>query len=85
MIGRSGRCTLLGSDPEKLSEIGYASEERAGIIEYHGGLPREEAECLAWQEVQERPELFVVAGREPDPTKGATGHWKPPPLSMYER
>jgi hypothetical protein len=78
MIGRSGRCTLLGQSPEALRELGLAFEERAGIIEYHGGLPRAEAERLAWREVQQRRELFLVTGRAHDPSKGPTAHWRPP-------
>ena len=27
-------------------------EERAGILEYDGGHPRQKAECLAWDETQ---------------------------------
>jgi hypothetical protein len=53
MIGRSARGRTLANNPQLLAEFGYRFQERAGIIEYHAGLSREDAEtapqrCVAW-------------------------------------
>jgi len=50
---------LLGQKAEVLEAL-EAFEERAAMAEYGGGLPRAEAEQLAWQWV-----LGVVSGQPP--------------------
>jgi len=76
MIGRSGRATLLGQPPEALAALGYAFAERAAIHEHDGGLPREEAERLAWEHVQRT--FHAIVGGAANPEKGVTRHWRPP-------
>ena len=39
--------------PRDMTQVEFY-EERAAIMEYDGGLPREEAERLAWKETVER-------------------------------
>jgi hypothetical protein len=70
----AGRGTLLANDPEQLAELGYRFQERAGIIEFHGGLDRNEAECLAWTEMEA---LLKVTDRRKGFARGATEHWQP--------
>ena len=69
----TGRLIVSGPEPlaplvdqlrqhtQAVLEAWEAFEERAAIIEYDGGLPRAEAERLAWECVCPRP---VVSGAE---------------------
>ena len=66
-----------------LEIVGFLWQERAAIAEFDGGLSREDAEQLGWQEVN----AFLAAiggdpGKSPACT-GATCHWRPPPPSYY--
>ena len=76
---------LLSNTPGAIRELGYAFQERAAIIEHCGGLARDEAERLAWREVNDGWTRLVVCGRDPDKheAKGVTAHWLPPPPSYY--
>jgi hypothetical protein len=49
---------------------------RADIIEYHGGLTREDAEMLAWTEIETLLDV-TDRGRRAS-ARGATEHWHPP-------
>jgi hypothetical protein len=75
MIGRSARGRTLANNPQLLAEFGYRFQERAGIIEYHAGLSREDAEMLAWTELET---LLEVTDRRRGVARGATEHWHPP-------
>ena len=75
MIGRSGRGRILASNPQLLAEFGYRFQERAAIIEFNGGLSREDAETLAWTEMEA---LLGSIDRREGFARGATEHWQPP-------
>lgn len=47
----SGETEGPADDPNKASDLKDAYEERAAILEFGAGLPRAEAERLAWGEV----------------------------------
>jgi len=58
-------------------------QERAAIAEFDGGLPRYDAEQLAWREV-----TAILADIEADASRlpagsGVTSQWQPPPRSYY--
>ena len=73
---------LLSNIPGAIQELGYAFQERARIAEYCGGLPREKAEPLAWQELRgEWQGRGLRFGRAK--ASGVTSHWLPPPWSCY--
>ena len=71
--GPRKRQRLLAHSPEELLKVGVAWQERAAIMEFDGGLVREDAERLAWADVLGAPD-------SPDEgaTKGVTQHWRPP-------
>lgn len=75
MIGRSARGRVLANNPQLLAEFGYRFQERASIIEYHGGLDRADAEMLAWTEMEA---LLGSLDRRKGFARGATEHWQPP-------
>jgi hypothetical protein len=74
MIGRSWRGRVLANNPQLLAEFGYPFQERASIIEYHGGLDREDAEMLAWTEMEA---LLRTLDRRRASARAATEHWHP--------
>ena len=49
-------CSPKPPTPEMLASLGDDQrelfEERAAILQFDGGLPRQKAECLAWEFVQ---------------------------------
>jgi hypothetical protein len=61
-----------------LSSPKYAFEERAAIHEHYGGLPRDEAERLAWEHVGRQWALLDALGGRHGKSRGATEHWRPP-------
>jgi len=71
--GPRKRQRLLAHSPEELLKVAVAWQERAAIMEFDGGLAREDAEHLAREDV-------LGAGHGPDQgaTKGVTQHWRPP-------
>ena len=83
MLGRFGRRRRVAGQKEVLSLLGFLKEARAAIAEFHGGLPREQAEALAWAEIDallERAERG--AARLPSGAR-VTSQWLPPPPSAY--
>jgi hypothetical protein len=76
----------LLSHKEEVRTILEAFEERAGIMEYCGGLAREDAERLAWQCVLGDKTLAcnpVPSSREPDEI--LPGDWKAEANDMLKR
>jgi hypothetical protein len=57
-------CTVELVDPQPVAEpqdpleqaLVEDFEERTALMEYDGGLPRAEAETVAWQSVREEPD-----------------------------
>jgi hypothetical protein len=53
MLPRPGRGTTLSQRPDLLRELGYLFQERAAIHEYDGDLPADQAQRLAWLQVEQ--------------------------------
>jgi hypothetical protein len=70
----AGRGKTLLNNPDQLAELGYRFEERAAIIEYAAGLPRDEAQRLAWADIE--AQLDAIDPRQAR-ARGATEHWRP--------
>jgi len=71
--GPRERQRLLAHSPEELLKVGVAWQERAAIMEFDGGLDREEAERLAREDV-----LGPADGPDQEASKGVMQHWQPP-------
>ena len=80
MLGRFGLRRRIAGQEEVLKLLGFLKEERAAIAEFHGGLPRKDAEALAWAEIDAL--LERTAERRPSGA-GVTSQWLPPPASAY--
>ncbi len=83
MLGRFGTRRGLWTNKGILEAVGLIWQERAAIAEFDGGLSREDAEQLAWGEVN-----AFLATIEPSSDRlpagaGVTSQWLPPPPSYY--
>ena len=70
---REPRQRLLGRTLADIERLAATWNERAAIMEFDGGLPRTEAEWLAWVDL-----LDVSPSRREGTNKGATPHWELP-------
>ena len=83
MLGRFGLRRRIAGQEEALALLGFLKEERAAIAEYHGGLPRADAEALAWAEIDALLERAERGDDRRPSGAGVTSQWLPPPLSAY--
>lgn len=83
MRGRFGRGRGHRTHNDILDIIGSIWQERAAIAEFEGRLSREDAEQLAWREVNAFLALIECGSGKSPAGSGVTSHWLPPPPSYY--
>lgn len=83
MLGRFGTRRGPWSHRDSLDTIGFLWQERAAIAELDGGLSREDAEQLAWREVNALLALIEQGSERLPAGAGVTSQWLPPPPSYY--
>jgi len=83
MRGRFGRGRGSWTQEDILDIIGSIWQERAAITEFNGGLSREDAERLAWDEVNALLALVESGSGRAPVGSGVTSQWLPPPPSYY--
>ena len=74
----AGPGRTLARDADALREIGYIANERAAIHEHMGGLPRDQADRMAWAWVAQQDGLLDALDGRHAKARGATEHWPPP-------
>ena len=85
MLQWRGGGRTIAHNPAALSELGYLFAERAGIVEFDGGLDRADAERLAWEHLARQHAIWEVLDDTTTRSRGPTEHWRPPPRERYER
>ena len=78
MLQWRGGGRTIAHNPAALAEIGYLAQERSAIHEFDGGLPRDEADRLAWEAVMREPGLLDTLDGRKGKSRGPTEHWLPP-------